>query len=76
MSLNFKKSNFAKVVLLGLAAAGTTISFAAPPDFSSLTTAVDLSTVITAIMAIAAVLAGVYVAIKGAKVVIGMIRGA
>jgi len=46
-----------------------------PPDFSSLTSAVDLSTVIVAILAIAAILAGVYVAIKGAKTVIGMIKG-
>lgn len=45
------------------------------PDLSSLTNMVDFSTVITAVLAIAALLAGVYVSIKGAKTVLSMIRG-
>jgi hypothetical protein len=48
---------------------------AAPPDFSTLTTAVDFSTVVTAIMAVAAALVVVYVAWKGAKMVISAVRG-
>lgn len=46
-----------------------------PPNFTELTSAFDPSTLLTGIMAIAAILAGVYVAIKGAKVLLGMIRG-
>ncbi len=45
------------------------------PDLSSLTNAVDFSTTITALLSIAGLLAGVYIAIKGAKTVLGMIRG-
>lgn len=46
------------------------------PDLTPLTSAVSFGTVITAVLAIAVSLAGVYVAIKGAKTVIHMIKGA
>jgi hypothetical protein len=46
------------------------------PDFSSLTSSIDLATVITAVMAVAAAMVGVYIAIKGAKIVLRMVRGA
>lgn len=46
------------------------------PDFSQLTGGVDFSSVTTAVMAVGVVLMGVYVAIKGAKIVLGMVRGA
>ena len=52
------------------------VTFAAGPDLTPLTSTVDFGTVITAVLAIAGLLAGVYVAIRGAKVVISMIRGA
>lgn len=45
------------------------------PDLTSLTNSVDFGTTITALLAIAGLLAGVYIAIKGAKTVLGMIRG-
>lgn len=48
---------------------------AAGVDVSSLTTAVDLSTVITAILAVAGTMVGVYVAWKAAKMVIAAVRG-
>lgn len=46
------------------------------PDLSALTNAVDFSTVITAILAIAASLMGLYMAWKGAQFVIRAVRGA
>lgn len=46
------------------------------PDLTPLTSVVDFGTVITAVLAIAGLLAGVYVAIRGAKIVISMVRGA
>lgn len=49
-------------------------SFAAGPDFSSITSGVDWSTVITGVIAVAALVAAVYVAIRGAKMLVGMIR--
>lgn len=45
------------------------------PDLTPLTSQVDFGTVITAVLAIAGLLAGVYVAIKGAQTVLSMIRG-
>jgi len=46
------------------------------PDFTSLTSGIDFSTVTVGILAVASTLIGVYVAIKGAKILIGMVRGA
>ncbi|PLY44074.1 hypothetical protein CSZ94_06930 [Janthinobacterium sp. ROICE36] len=44
------------------------------PDLTPLTSAIDFSTVITAVLAIAGLLATVYLAIKGAKIVLGMLK--
>ncbi|MGO5000234.1 hypothetical protein [Oceanisphaera sp. W20_SRM_FM3] len=46
------------------------------PDLTALTDAVDFSTVITAILAVAASLMGLYMAWKGAQFVIRAVRGA
>lgn len=58
-----------------LVVGGMAHAFAAAPDYTALTSSVDYSGVITAVLAIAATLAGLYVAIRGAKTVLGMIRG-
>ncbi len=50
-------------------------ALAAGPDLTPLTGAVDFGTTITAVLAIAGLLAGVYIAIKGARTVLGMIKG-
>lgn len=47
---------------------------ATPPDFSTLTSAVDYSTVTAAVMTIAAGLVGVYLAMAGARLVLSMLR--
>ncbi len=47
---------------------------AAAVDLTSLTTAVDFSTTTTAILAVSAALIVVYIAIKAAKFVLGMVR--
>ncbi|MCD4500159.1 major capsid protein [Chromobacterium vaccinii] len=69
---------FQKIASLAALSTIATGAFAAGtgPDLTPLTSAVDFGTVITAVLAIAGLLAGVYVAIKGAKIVIGMVRGA
>ena len=67
-----------KKIGLGLVAAASVVSvpvLAGPPDLTPLTSAVDLSTVITAVLAVAVILAGVYAAIKGAKTVLSMVKG-
>lgn len=63
-------------VVSGVVLAPAAFAQATPPDFTTLTSAIDLSTVTTAVMAVGAVMVGVYVAIKGAKIVLQMVRGA
>jgi len=46
------------------------------PDFSSLTGGIDFSSVTTGVLAVAATLITVYVGIRGAKILISMVRGA
>ncbi|QBC42106.1 major capsid protein [Iodobacter fluviatilis] len=72
-----KSKSTALAVLVGLGAAMAPAANAAgtAPDLSSLTSAVDFSTTITALLAISGLLAGVYIAIKGAKTVLRMIKG-
>lgn len=51
-------------------------AFATGPDMSGLTGAVDFSTVTAAVLSIAGLLAVVYVATKGAKIGLQMLKGA
>jgi hypothetical protein len=60
--------------LMALAASGSAL--AAGPDLTTLTTAVDFGTVTTAVLAVAASIVGVYLAWKGAKIVISAVKGA
>lgn len=50
-------------------------SWATPPDYTTLTGAIDLSTTSEAILAVAALLMVVYTAWKGAKMIIRMFKG-
>lgn len=58
------------------AVAHAQVAAAASPDFSTLTSGIDFSTVTTGILAVAATLITVYVAMKGAKILMSMVRGA
>ncbi|CAB3762444.1 hypothetical protein [Paraburkholderia humisilvae] len=64
----------AAVVTGGVAVAANAQTSTAP-DFSQITSSVDFSTVITAIMAVATVMVGVYVAWRGAKFALRAVRG-
>ncbi|MGG7605405.1 hypothetical protein [Massilia sp. BKSP1R2A-1] len=73
-----------KIITRGLAVVGaaavSSVAFAqeaaaAGPDMSGLTAAVDFGTVTTAILAIAGLLAVVYVAVKGARIGLSMLKG-
>ena len=71
-----------KVVVAVVTAVGVSLgamnpvdSFAAGPDLSTVTTAVDFGTVTTAVLGVAAALIVVYIAWKGAKMVISAVRG-
>ena len=63
-----------RLARVAVAAAGS--AAAAGPDFSGITSAVDWGSVVTGIIAVAALAAAVYVAVRGAKMLLGMIRGA
>jgi hypothetical protein len=65
------RTRFAAVVS---AAAAPLSAFAAGPDLTTLTTAVDFGTVTTAILGVSAALIVVYIAWKGASLVIGAVR--
>lgn len=64
---------------LGLVAAALSLlgltAHAAGPDLTTITAAVDFGTVTTAVLGVAASLIVVYIAWKGAKMVIAAVRG-
>lgn len=70
MLKNFRRSALAVVAAAPLSA------FAVGPDLSTLTAAVDFGTVTTALLGVAASIIVVYIAWKGAKMVIGAVKGA
>lgn len=72
------KKLFAIFVAVMVSLITPAISFAATtgPDFSTLTSQIDLSTTITAIMAIGVSAMGLLLAIKGVKIVWRMFKGA
>lgn len=51
------------------------LALAAGPDLTTLTAAVDFGTVTTAMLGVAAALIVVYIAWKGAKMVLGAVKG-
>lgn len=65
-----------KLVLAGVSLLAAGSVMAVPVDLTELTTAVDFSTATAAILVVAGALIVVYIAIKAAKFVIGMVRGA
>ncbi|WP_333877547.1 hypothetical protein [Methylobacter sp.] len=62
------------IALLVASLLSITSAYAAGPDLSGLTSAVDFGTVTTAVLSIAGMLAVVYVAIKGAGLGLAMLR--
>lgn len=52
-------------------AAGDTTAW----DYSALTSSIDFSSISVGVLAVAGILAGVYAGIKGAKIVLGFLRG-
>lgn len=62
-------------ILGGVAAVSSLPVLAAGPDLSTVTAAVDFGTVTTAVLGVAAALIVVYIAWKGAKMVISAVKG-
>ncbi|ATG90522.1 hypothetical protein [Methylomonas koyamae] len=52
----------------------SSVSRAAPPDFSDLTDAVDFSTLNTALLAVFAALAAVFILLRGGSLILAKIR--
>jgi len=72
---NTMKKKFAAIAISAAAIPAVTFAAGTGPDLTPLTGQVDFTTVITAVLAIAGLLAGVDVAIRGAKTVLSMIKG-
>lgn len=70
-----KKALFARLAVISAAFAPLS-SFAAGPDFTALTSQIDMSTTITAVMAIGVAVMGLLLAVKGVKIVWRMFKGA
>lgn len=66
-------SPLAALVAFALAMLGVS-AHAAGPDMTALTTSVDFSTVTVAVLAVAASMIVVYIAWKGAKMVVAAVR--
>lgn len=69
------KSRFVALPVLVSSAAVQAQTAVGGPDLTGLTDVVDFGTVGAAVLSIAGLLAVVYVALKGAKIVLGMLRG-
>ncbi|MDD5441954.1 major capsid protein [Oxalobacteraceae bacterium AB_14] len=69
------KNKIALAVAAMSVAATSAVQAATPLDLSGVTGAFTASDVVTPVIAIAGTLATVYVAIKAAKIVLGMLRG-
>lgn len=63
-----------KVLSIAVLSTLSASAMAAPVDYTSLLSAADFSTTTTAIIAIAGIMAVVYVAWKGAKLVLGALK--
>ena len=71
-----KNINATLVTLVVLASAFVApATYAVPPDFTSLTTAIDMSTTSAALLLAAASLIGVYILWKGANMIMGAFKG-
>lgn len=78
----FKKAFNKSTALVALAVAATlpvaanaAVGDVSGWDYSTLTSGIDFSTIGTGVLAVAALLAAVYAGIKGAKIVLGFLRG-
>lgn len=70
-----KIANRLALATVPVAAALTSLPAAAATDYSSITAAFSATDIVTGLLSIGAVLASIYVAWKGIKMVIGMMRG-
>ena len=73
--LKSMKKQVAIAAAAGTALAVSAQSHAAGWDYSTLTDGVDFASIATGVLAVAAMLAAVYAGIKGARVVLGFLRG-
>lgn len=74
MFKNIKTNVVKKITAVFSLALFSASSMAADPDYTGITGSIDLTTVIAGIMAIAAVLAGLYVVVLGVKKLLAFLR--
>jgi len=78
MKFNMIKNKLFQGVAVFTGVLSSVTAFASPtgPDFSQITSNISFSTVVTAIMAVAVLVATVYIAWAGAKMVLAAIKRA
>lgn len=69
------KNGMALVAGFGSSAVAFAQTTATGPDLSSLTSGISMGTVVTGILAVGVTMVGLYAAVKGTKIIIGMVRG-
>lgn len=73
--MKMNKQIVAGLVAIVTVAASTSASAAGAVDVSPITSAFTAADIVTGVMSVAGTLAVVYVSIKAAKIVLGMLRG-
>ncbi|WJZ46456.1 major coat protein [Pseudomonas phage PMBT54] len=71
------KSLFSAAAVVAVTAVSAPSVFAAEAakwDYTQITTGVDFSGIATGVLSVAAVLAGIYAGIKGARIVLGFLK--
>lgn len=74
--MKFRYKIFSAVVGVMSSTAAFAQEVPAPPDFTTLTSGIDVSTITTSIMAVAAVMVGVHLAWKGVQFITRAVKGA
>lgn len=65
-----------RLIMAGVVASAMASSaFAVGPDFSSLTASVNFDSTTTSVLAVGAALAGLFIVLRGVKIILPLIRG-
>lgn len=70
------KNLFKKTVVVGSLLTTASVAMAEGPNYTSITSSLDFSSAVGAVIAVAVAISSVYAAVAGARAVLRMIRGA
>lgn len=79
MSLAFRVRNtvlLSSILVMSAVTLPVMAADTAAPDYSSIVAGMDFASVVTGIISVATAIAGVYVAVRGAKMIVSFLRSA